>query len=392
MNGEQNNLSIALLGAGQSIHTVRLAKALVGRGSRVTLFTMVAPLGGLSAQIDARRLPVTSRWGYFLNAPSLRRALRRLRPQIFHAHYAGGFGTLGRLVGYHPYVLSVWGSDVYEVPDYSAWHRATIVKNIAAADWICSTSHAMARHIESLGITPDHLSVTPFGIDVDKFNVDSTKRQSGQRDGTITIGTVKTLIPTYGIDTLIEGFAACRQQIQQSDSQLAGRLRLRIVGDGDDRVKLEQLAGELSVADVTTFVGKVPHGEVATELKKLDIFVAVSRSESFGVSVLEASACRLPVIVSNAGGLPEVVHDGETGLIVPSENSHALATALTRLVEEQPLATRLGENGRRHVLEHFEWNHNVAQMEAVYRQVLAASKSNLDSMNRTTTAQPVAVR
>src|SRR5690606_38202825 len=106
-------------------------------------------------------------------------------------------------------------------------------------------------------------------------------------------------------------------------------LRLRIVGDGPDRRELESRAAPLGNA--VQFVGAVPHDDVQQQLQLIDIYVAASRKESFGVAVIEASACGLPVVVSDADGLSEVVDDGVTGLVVRGASPLALANAIELL-------------------------------------------------------------
>ena len=98
-----------------------------------------------------------------------------------------------------------------------------------------------------------------------------------------------------------------------------------------------------------------------------------SRAEAFGVAALEAQACGLPVVASNVGGLPEVVRDGETGLLVPPEAPQALAAALMTLIQDPQLRADMGRNGREWVLERYEWRHNVDEMLGIYERVKAAA-------------------
>lgn len=373
---KQPYLKIALLAAGNSIHTIRWANSLARRGHKITLLTMHKPLSSLVSDVHVQKFPVPAPTGYFLNAPFLRRYLKRSTPHLLHAHYAGGYGTLGRLSRYHPFIISVWGSDVYQVVEQSLAKRSIIVKNIAAADCVCSTSHAMAKRTESLCPNLDHLEITPFGIDFNQFRARQTRH-----DKTITVGTIKTLVANYGIDILIRGFSQCKNKLAQTSPDLAARIRLRIVGDGADRTKLQRLAEDLGIADVTEFVGYVSHSTVPSELGKLDLFVAVSRNESFGVAVLEASASQLPVIVSDVGGLPEVVRDGETGLIVPSEDPSALAEAIERLVVDEQLRVSMGIKGREFVQREYEWDENVSRMEKVYQQALTEPNNEMELKN-----------
>ncbi|MFH1937094.1 MAG: glycosyltransferase family 4 protein, partial [Bacteroidota bacterium] len=117
--------------------------------------------------------------------------------------------------------------------------------------------------------------------------------------------------------------------------------------------------------------------EVPAYLNMFDLFVALSRTESFGVSILEAAACEKPAVVSDVGGLPEVVQMGMTGLVVPGHDLDAAVTAVETLMTNRELATTMGKNGRKRVETHYDWNVCVASMISVYQQLLPA-KSNSD--------------
>jgi glycosyltransferase involved in cell wall biosynthesis len=136
---------------------------------------------------------------------------------------------------------------------------------------------------------------------------------------------------------------------------------------------LQSLAAELGIAERAHFAGAVPHAEVPAWLHRFDLYAAPSRldSESFGVAVIEAGACGLPVVVSDAGGLPEVVLHERTGLVVPREDVAALQAALTRLVLDASLRARLGACGRTHVAQSYAWPRCVERMEAVYERTIA---------------------
>ena len=132
---------VALLGAANSVHLQRWACGLAQRGLRVSVITQHAD-DALALPTDVQRhaLPRCGAAGYFTNAPALRRLLRRLAPDLLHAHYASGYGTTAALAGFHPLVLSVWGSDVYEFPQRSRWARRWLVHNLRCADMVTSTS------------------------------------------------------------------------------------------------------------------------------------------------------------------------------------------------------------------------------------------------------------
>lgn len=357
---------IALLANIASIHTTRWANALSEKGYDIHLITQHRGGDLLSERITVHYLPFQGNKGYFLNVPTLRKCLKKNKPDLLHAHYASGYGTLGRLSGFHPYILSVWGSDVYDFPYESSLRMRLIKKNLKAADLIASTSHVMAKQTHKICEGLSKIHVTPFGIDINFFKPDKSRNHKE----IITIGTVKTLAFKCGIDTLIKGFAETSNTLITKDKCIASRLRLLIVGGGEDRDSLEQLADSLGITDVTEFAGAVPYASVPNYLNMLDIYVAASRLESFGVAILEASSCSLPVIVSDVGGLPEVVEDGVTGIIIPKDNHHALAKAIEKLVINEDFRRKMGQAGLQRVIDHYTWEDSVSIMEEVYKLVV----------------------
>lgn len=360
-------MKIAFLAPANSIHTLRWVNALVERGHNIHLISQNKAIDTIHHNVIVHQLPFRYLPGYFLNTFSLKRILKNISPQLLHVHYASGYGTLGRLSGFHPLILSVWGSDVYDFPNNSSIHKNIVKNNLLAADWVCSTSEAMAKQTRDICPNIKNISITPFGIDVNKFCPNSEYKDSN----VITIGTIKTLSPTYGIDILIKSFAQAHKELKNTLPEIANKLRLLIVGGGQDQAKLELLVKQLGITEITKFTGRVSHIEVPKYINNLDIYVAVSRRESFGVGVIEASACAVSVIVSNVGGLPEVVQHEITGIIVERENIPATANAIIRLLKEPILREKMGTAGRQYVLENYEWNENVTRMEKVYKKVLS---------------------
>jgi len=115
-------------------------------------------------------------------------------------------------------------------------------------------------------------------------------------------------------------------------------IKLLILGDGSKEWELMKLAVELGIAKDVIFQSTVPHGEVCKYHSMLSIYIALSRQESFGVSVLESMACGKPVVVSSAGGLPEVVSDGECGFGVTVEDPVSAADAIEKLIKGSRVA------------------------------------------------------
>lgn len=362
---------VVLLAGASSIHTLRWANGLSDAGVQVHLVTQHPLLEGLHPNVKLHKFPYRGSLGYFTMVMGVRRLLRRIQPDIVNAHYASGYGTTARLVGYRPLLLSVWGSDVYIFPYKSALHEYVIRKNLLAADLVASTSHHMAEKVRDIAALREKVEITPFGVDVEAFDRTAAVECEGERDrNSVVIGTVKTMAHNYGIDTLLKAFSYVRVQLREEGDARSQFLHLRLVGAGPQTEELKQLAGELGILDVTTFAGHVSHAEVPNELSALDVYVALSRSESFGVAIIEAGAASRPVVVSDAGGLPEVTVDGETGFVVPREDPEAASKAILRLVRDHGLRARMGAAGRSHVVRNYSWPECVRNMLRVYEKTI----------------------
>jgi len=176
------------------------------------------------------------------------------------------------------------------------------------------------------------------------------------------------LAPKYGIDTLIHAFHQVRLNLLTTQPKLANQLRLCIAGGGPQRVALQNLVNQLGLTTVTELAGELSHSQVPSYLNQLEIYVAASRldSESFGVAVLEASACGLPVVVSRVGGLPEVVLENITGLLVEKDQVAQFTQALLTLIQHPRLRHTMGAAGIQWVKQRYDWQQNVTALEGVY--------------------------
>lgn len=361
-------MKILFLASAASIHTIQWAHYLKSEGLDIYVVSQHLASNDFPKDIPLIYLPYKGFIGYFLNVFALRKVLKKIKPDLLNVHYASGYGTTARLANFHPYVLSVWGSDVFEFPYRSFFHKWLLKKNLDSADLIASTSLSMEKQTKLFTVDKS-IEITPFGVDLDKFN--SSKYPQPNTEF-ITIGTVKTLKHVYGIDILIKAFAILYKELQAEDAALCSKLQFRIVGGGADVDNLKLLASDLGILHLINFIGAVSHDQVPEELNKLDIYVALSRQESFGVAVVEAQAMGVPVIVSNVGGLPEVVKHGQTGFIVESENPQQAANMIKKLILDVELRQSMSVQARQFAHTHFSWQTCAKKMSQVYQNTFKA--------------------
>ena len=366
-------MKLLLLSDPNSVHTIKWAKSL----AKVDIYIVIFGLGDFTVndydnidnilvktfnQTVTRNEGSYSKLKYLKALSSIKQVIKEFKPDIVHAHYASSYGLLGALSGFHPFILSVWGSDVFTFPKKSLLHEFILKYNLSKADKILSTSHVMAK--ETQLYTKKEITVTPFGIDLEIFKPMDVKSLFNNTD--IVIGTVKTLEEKYGIEYLVRAFKIL------SDKYPELPLKLLIVGSGSLDVELKQLVQELGISSKTVFAGKVPFVEVPKyhNMLSVSVSVSVSNSESFGVAIIEASSCGKPVVVSNIGGLPEVVEDGVSGFVVEPRNPQQTADAIEKLILDDELRNRIGKNGRDRVKKLYDWNDNVNQMINIYKEII----------------------
>lgn len=237
-------------------------------------------------------------------------------------------------------------------------HAAVLV---AISDWTRSLSLEV---LAELGLKPGAIEVRtiPLGTDPLHFrpglDTRAVRARYGLDDGRWLL-TVARLAAHKGIDTGLKALAALRLDYPD--------LRYAVVGTGIKQAELEALARELGVADRVRFLTDVPDADLPAVYNCAELYLGLSRPEElliegFGIALSEASASGIPVISGLAGGIPDAVRDGETGLLVDSTDPRAVVRSVRSVLADRQLGRRLGQAGRRAVETHFNWNRVTADV------------------------------
>ena len=227
-----------------------------------------------------------------------------------------------------------------------------------------AVSNALAEELARWGISREKITVIYNGVDPARFTGAAGQRKfSGVEQGRVVVGTVARLVSQKGVDLFLQ--AAVRLAVRFP------AMRFRVVGDGPERENLFRLALRLGLQNRMVFTGHCH--DIATELALMDIFVLPSLSEGMGISLLEAFAAGCVVAAARVGGVPEVVEDGITGLLVPPADGAALAAAVTELVENPEYAARLVRAAHERVREKFSLKAMLVRTGAVYEDILAGA-------------------
>lgn len=362
-------MKILILSAANNIHTVRWVNALDERGHDVHLVynSEHSPdIDKLSKNIKMYKLKYGGGYGYYLNAIQLKSIFKRIKPDVVNAHYASGYGTLARVARLKRVILSVWGSDIFIFPYKKKINMKIIKKNILYADKIASTSFCMAQKVKEIINNNIDITITPFGVDTNNFKKYNEVTQANKRE--FVFGTVKSLKPIYGIDDIIKAFYILKKRLHKEG--IDEEIKLYIYGKGEQEKELKQLCLDLNIVNGVVFKGYIPNNEVPKAINNIDVFCLGSTSESFGVAAIEAMACEVPIIATDADGFIEVLNGERAGYIVPKKSPESMADNMYKLLMDRELRISMGRLGRKVVQDKYDWEKNVDIMENLYKETL----------------------
>ena len=306
--------------------------------------------------LNKQKKDFLSKLSYLKARKKIKQIILQEKPDIINAHYLTSYGLLSILsAGNVPVLISVWGSDVMQFPYRSFLHKSLVNFILNKATAVSVTSYELKKHVNLY--RKENVYVIPFGIDTEEFK----KRVTSFDEGKITIGSIKQLEPIYNIDKLISVFKELSDEFDN--------VELLLVGSGNEEVYLKHMVREFGIEAKVVFCGWIHTDKIPEYHNRIDVFANLSENESFGVSVIEASATETPVIVANVGGLKEVVKDKETGFLVTVEDRRELVEKFRILIQNRNLRLDMGKKGREFVLKNYSQSVCVKELLKVYHEL-----------------------
>ena len=305
----------------------------------------------------------------------LARRFRQAQPAIVHTH---GWGTL--LEGFLAAKLARVPIVVHgEHGSIETRRRNIWVQRLAwpFADQLLSVSENHRRTLAAtIGVPPERIKAIPNGVDLTRYRVRSPSQVLALRQryhippDHLVLGSVGRLVEVKQYQHLLMAFAALQRQPASIPC------RVVLIGDGPLRGELTALARQLGIQNHVHFLGRQDH--VHELLNLLDIFVLTSHSEGMSNTILEAMATGLPVVATDVGGTPELVVDGQTGVLVPPQAPDSLAQALAGLLANPERRGEMGRQARQRVEDIFALSVMVRAYETLYEQLVAARQTALE--------------
>jgi glycosyltransferase involved in cell wall biosynthesis len=372
--GREGSLSLAFVGEPNSIHTRRWTGYLANRGHRVSLIVgrdeVVAP--GLHPDIVIERyVSYTQRPTHlisaFVAAWSFRRAVKKLRPDVLQVHYLTNNGRLGWASGFHPYVLTVWGTDIL-VTANGSW-RARLETRVAlrAADLVTATSAHLLDVSVVAGARREKTELIHFGVDTELFRPGPDPVELRSRlglSGRRVVFSPRTIHPLYHHETVIAALASL-----PADAVV---LMTKHLAESDELAALEDQATKLGVRDRMIVVDSVPHSEMPDYYRLADVVVSVADSDGGPITVVEALAAGRPIVATDLPSVREWQDVLDPAGLVPIADAPATARAIETLLSRSPAEREeLARRGRQVVEERAGERANMERMETLYRQLAA---------------------
>ena len=317
---------------------------------------------------------------HFHYYPTIAGELARLQPDLLHMdeepyNFATWHALRAATRRKIPATFFTWQNLNRRYPPPFSWMEQA---NYRRAPIAIAGNDDASTVLRGKGYAGEIAVIPQFGVDPETF---SPGPRHDTTDEPFVIGYAGGLLPEKGVDLLLRACAG-----------LDTDWRLLLAGEGDEQPALQQLAGELGIAERVSFVGRIASQAMADFYRRLDVLVLPSRStpnwkEQFGRVLIEAMACGVPVIGSDSGEIPHVI--GDAGLIFPEDDIDALAGQLKRLHEQPTLAAELAQRGRNRVLTHFTMQSVAQRTVEVYEKLCTSASTPNSSARKPPTAAQV---
>jgi glycosyltransferase involved in cell wall biosynthesis len=330
-------MRLCFIGGADSIHMQRWMKPFVDKGYDVHLITdQFSKVDGVTVH-----LLEIGRANTFLNFVSKMRQTKKLvkeiKPDVLHSHYVFGYGFFGAYSGFHPFVVSPWGSDILIDAKQSWFKRYCVRYALNAADIVTCDGNNVYRELLELDVDAKKIHRIYHGVDVKRFkpvpNMIHSKLNSHSHPVVVTTRGIK---PVYDMDTF----------------EQAGRIVRNAYPDVEFKI-----------------VKGVSHAELPSILVNSDIYVSTSLSDGgLACGVAEAMSCELPVVVTDVGDNTEWIMDGENGFVIPLKSPDVLAEKIIYLLKHPDDRVMFGRINRGIIVKNFNYSVEMDKMDDLYRE------------------------
>jgi len=367
----KTRLTICFLGEAkkEDIFTVRWAKYFANKGHNVYLISYGLPerknTGNIKVYILKKKFPKINSWPFnaIFNLPfalaQVKKIIREIKPDIIHAQCITNYGTLASLIGFHPFVVTAYGSDILINPKKFLPLKWSTKYALKKADFITCDAQHMKGAMVKLGADESKIKIINFGIDTKKFSPKEKKKELleklGIKENEKIIISLRRLEPIYDIETLIKAAQIVLEEFQATKFLIAGK--------GIEEEKLKEMAQSLNIVNNILFLGWIDNQKLPDYINISDIYVSTSLSDGgIASSTAEAMAC-------DSGENKEWIEDGMNGFLIPIKSPEILAKRIISLLKNTNRSVLIGQNTRMTIERRNDYYIEMEKIEGIYYQL-----------------------
>ena len=296
----------------------------------------------------------------------LRRIVKRIQPDLVHAGPIQDAGFIAALTGFHPLLSMSWGFDLMQDAERNAFYRRATRFVLRRADAFASDCEATRERAIAFGMPRERTIVFPWGVDLQQFSPQRSALSRQKKTKGFTLLCNRSWEPRYGMDVLARAFvrvAGARADVS-----------LLLIGEGSLAADIHRILERGDASDRVQYGGRVPQSALPRHYHMADLFISASHVDGSSVSLLEALACGLPVIVSDIPANREWVTDSVNGWLFPDGDADALAAKILWALEKRKAMHEMGRAARATAEARADWKKNFPKLLEAYRIAIAHRK------------------
>lgn len=359
-------MKICFFADGQSSHTIKWCEHFQRLGHEVHLITFRnSSIEGVSVHyINVGSIQVKGgNWKVLLKFFKVRLLLKKIKPDILHAHYATSYGITAALTNFHPLIISGWGSDILVSPKSSKIMYNLIKWALNKSEAITIVADHMLESVVSLGVPQSKVKIITHGINTNLFH-----KKEVEKHEVFTFVCTRNLEPLYNHIQLLEAFEILIKK--------GLKVNLILIGDGSLKKELMSWVEHRNLGKNIHFLGRISQKEMVLELNRAHVFVTVSTTDGDVVSLVEAIACGNYCIGSDIPANKCWIQHNLNGLIVPLFDKEELAKAMIESMDNFSKPTEESIEFNRNIIEkRGNWNSNMILAENLYFELIKTRNS-----------------
>jgi glycosyltransferase involved in cell wall biosynthesis len=354
-----------------SVHDRRFLATMVDSGMKVFLLRLQgdsSPLCGLPRGAEEVRWqqssPFTGDEKISDRVKKLQKIIHDIQPDLIHAGPLTDCARTAALSGFQPLVSMSWGSDILAAWQWNFHKKKNLQHTLKRSTILIGDCQAVKQKAISLGFPEGRIVTFPWGVDLRRFSPGSgtdLRKEWGYKNEFVILS-LRSWEPIYGMDMVVKAFLiSARKNLS---------LRLLLGGTGSQEEKIHRLVRERGMEDRVHFLGKIPQEELPKIYRASDLYVSASHCDGSSVSLMEAMACGIPVLVSDISGNREWVTEGDNGWLFRDGNIQQMASLITSMPMKKGTLKNMGLNNRKLALKKADWKKNSQGLVKAYKMAM----------------------